>query len=897
MGRHDIERQFERFRQKGDAEALERVFDATAPELLRVAMHLSKDAARAEDLVQGTFVAAIEHAHGWDGERRLMPWLLGILARQAARARREAARSPDPELVASPSTPDPVAASEAAELAGALTGALDGLPSPYREVLAPHLLDGKRAVDIARELERAPGTVRMQILRGLELLRNALPPSLATGFLLSTGTRGEAAVRAAVLEKAAQTGPALAALGAASVTTPLLFLGGITMSVKVVLGIVGAAGAVAATWIWASSGSGPAAAPAAAIVIPERTALVEPVADAPRATTAEIPAAAERAAVKTVDDDDVAEVDAAPGWWLVGTLRGLAPDLDSPPVINVFCQQSSADTVAALPNADGTFEVDLSDIFTASGSGATRELLVSINHPAYLVANASITADEATTRADPGARTEIHRDIDMFPASGVEGRVVVPTGHPMNTVSVVLFHTGEDGAPGDEVRNIEPEPDGTFGIHKREPGSYLVAASSEGLMPAFEHVYFAAGEIAHPADLVLEAGAVAIQGRLELLPGMPLAGCRVEARRTTIEKGSDGWHWATLEWRHDHFELSMSAATTDAEGNFELTGLRPGRHALTLNEVPGIDAFIDIEPLESPAPATGVLLAPELARLTIEVTSAGEPVAESKVQVVNPPYWHDVTTQPDGRCTVLVDAATDYSVYANKEGFETRSVELPAEARALDLGVPIELPPSAVGTATLVFEPHMRGEAPLERIKVNLTATEDTPYSHVEEVLTLTDGVFTLRELHPGPYQVEIEPDEDAYGPYYASWYRSALFHVTLVNGEIERRTIDFAVGGRLRLTVVGFEGGEVENTCQIFDDAGSEMPVRYVMRSFEDNIITIGATTHSTFLDHPAEVYPNLLPGSYLIRLEIDGYAPLERTVRVPAGELTEVELHVQKL
>jgi DNA-directed RNA polymerase specialized sigma24 family protein len=34
--------------------------------------------------VQATFLAAIERAGSFDARRRLMPWLLGILARQAS---------------------------------------------------------------------------------------------------------------------------------------------------------------------------------------------------------------------------------------------------------------------------------------------------------------------------------------------------------------------------------------------------------------------------------------------------------------------------------------------------------------------------------------------------------------------------------------------------------------------------------------------------------------------------------------------------------------------------------------------------------------------------------------------------------------------------------------------
>lgn len=50
---------FERFR-RGDAAALGELFDRVAPALLRIAVHLARDPGEAEDLLQATFLKAIE---------------------------------------------------------------------------------------------------------------------------------------------------------------------------------------------------------------------------------------------------------------------------------------------------------------------------------------------------------------------------------------------------------------------------------------------------------------------------------------------------------------------------------------------------------------------------------------------------------------------------------------------------------------------------------------------------------------------------------------------------------------------------------------------------------------------------------------------------------------------
>lgn len=60
MNTDPADRAFALYRKTGDVAALGALFDLVAPELLRVSAHLTRDVHAAEDLVQETFVAAIE---------------------------------------------------------------------------------------------------------------------------------------------------------------------------------------------------------------------------------------------------------------------------------------------------------------------------------------------------------------------------------------------------------------------------------------------------------------------------------------------------------------------------------------------------------------------------------------------------------------------------------------------------------------------------------------------------------------------------------------------------------------------------------------------------------------------------------------------------------------------
>src|SRR5262249_48886514 len=167
---HTTDSLFRRYCRTGDPRALGVVFDRTAPELLRIAGWLCGNRADAEDLLQRTFLLAIESRASFDGSRRALPWLCGILTNQARDLQRErpgrAALTPNAQ---SARAPEQLAAD--AEFARAVARARDDLGPPYREVLALHFEQGLEAGEIAARLQRPAGTVRTQLMRALRLLR------------------------------------------------------------------------------------------------------------------------------------------------------------------------------------------------------------------------------------------------------------------------------------------------------------------------------------------------------------------------------------------------------------------------------------------------------------------------------------------------------------------------------------------------------------------------------------------------------------------------------------------------------------------------------------------------------------------------------------------------------
>lgn len=125
-----------RYRATGDAKALAALFDATAPSLFRIALSLVRDATAAEDALQETYLAALEHLDRYDASRPLVPWLVGILRVMALRARREAARVPDPVRVAAVAGAEREGEvpAERGEDSQRVRAAIEQLDEPYRSV-------------------------------------------------------------------------------------------------------------------------------------------------------------------------------------------------------------------------------------------------------------------------------------------------------------------------------------------------------------------------------------------------------------------------------------------------------------------------------------------------------------------------------------------------------------------------------------------------------------------------------------------------------------------------------------------------------------------------------------------------------------------------------------------
>lgn len=237
------EQSFREFRQRADTSALAEVFDALAPQLLLVAAHVSPTGVEAEDLLQGTFLDAIEKAARWDEDRPLLPWLIGILVNRAREERRRRERTFDGVRLQRPEEPEPLDALAANEAIEQVATALRSLPRQLRLTLTMRLVHGLTPTEIAHALGCPIATAKTRLQRGMEWLRKVLPAGIGASIAgLVTAERGLAAVRTVVLDRAAELAiPASAIAGAAKSAVAVatgVVAGGLVMKKLLVVGAV-----------------------------------------------------------------------------------------------------------------------------------------------------------------------------------------------------------------------------------------------------------------------------------------------------------------------------------------------------------------------------------------------------------------------------------------------------------------------------------------------------------------------------------------------------------------------------------------------------------------------------------------------------------------------------------
>lgn len=538
-----VDSQFARFCRTGDPAALGSVFDRTAPELVRIACYLTGNRADAEDLVQRTFLAAIERRGAFAAERRAMPWLCGILANHARQLQRDRARQPVHARGDEPSS-DPAVEAAQRELDERLQQLRGELSAPYADVLRLHLEQGLTAKEIAGRLSRPAGTVRTQLVRALTQLKQRLPDGFVAGGLFAILARPSSAQAPTLLAmrqqlvQAAGTPAAPAATGAVVAVTGGWLVGKMIAVVASLLLCV-------LLWpLWAAVA--PPSSPGAPAPSSASVAVATPLPTAPPASSpAEV---ANREAVAGVAPVAV-DADRGHATLVVRAIHAGAPV----PHLGVFADRGrSVARRDAVTDTQGIAVLEHLTPGTWSVDSTFGERGRQLRHPRPAV----------TLHA--GERHELV--LDLTSAATCHGLVVDAQDRPI-AAARIWVSVEDDDTHGHELGLTAA--DGTFAVPIA--GAHYLGARKAGFAPS--HVTLArANEPGSPLRLRLLHAGGAVRGRVQDERGQAVAFAKVLV-------GEERQHFAasSLQQGDDYVPRGVEVAT-NGDGSFAIEGLAIGLH-------------------------------------------------------------------------------------------------------------------------------------------------------------------------------------------------------------------------------------------------------------------------------------------------------------------------------
>ena len=883
-----LETLFDRYRARGDVQALARVFDRTAAELLRVAMHLVRDPVAAEDLLQETFLTAIEHAERYDRARPLVPWLVGILTNHARRHRRREARRPDPTRLPARGTHAPDG-----ELEARVAERIDALPDRYRQIVFLRLRFGMQPAAIAHLLGMPPATVRTRLHRGIERVRARLPAGLALALLPPPSPlRGVDAVREAVVGHASTT----AVTAGATTTVGLVTLGSLavtkTQSLVLLALLVGAlAGGYAIL--------GPSD-------LDDRS-------QGETATTpreAEGPALVARGTPAVADGDgDLADTEDAEGDDHAGgplRVAGTVVDEEGKPVpgaaIDLWTRRGAV--IDHLPSAraddTGRYRVALGALLgLAPLQLATGTLYVRARAPGFRPGEP--TEFELVAHAEGGL---LEGDALLERGVGIAGRVVDRSGRPVPRIAVTVRTDPANG----QAWMMRTDDTGRYALPGEAPGTYVASVeNSRGTARSAPRIV-KAGETVTMPDLVLDEHP-SVQGVVQAADGTPLPGVVVQAavfdaaqaerlaagdevsvRGVPIRAGEGGTFVAHAPVG-GRVHLLLDGDDPDASAVVASPG---DRGVVVRARAPAIVArVVDAQGRPLPGASIGLrgwrgahrdvpeqLAAGTLSRA--EATALADMSEGGRVQGADGTYTTFV--QPGARWIVsarVVGAWPAETVVSVDEGLAVRRVDLVIhEAQPdghLDLTV---LEPD--GTRLTNFAVSLR---------TPLGTGLGTPSCDEEGVLP---------PLHSGDLCIRVLPNArrnhmaEMYGV--GTWLLPARARVTVPPAGRVPLTIRLEEGGRFRLRLVYPEGEEPKRDSlrvRLFPAGES---VRFTYAAYWIHPRDDGQTSVSSrFLPGEPRLNARLLaPGTYRVEFRTQHHGTHERTVTIRAGVVTDLEIEL---
>jgi hypothetical protein len=541
--------------------------------------------------------------------------------------------------------------------------------------------------------------------------------------------------------------------------------------------------------------------------------------------------------------------------------------------------------------------------------------------------------------APPPAETEL--GLVARRGHTLRGRVAGADGGPAAGVRVGLLEP-RDGGWASAHDDDTTDGEGRFAIHHAGAGPRALQALAPGRGSAFrddltfaEDAVRAGGEPADEVALVLcgsgtlagvvvdPAGAPAPGHRLWALPAGRAEPDLNDAERIALTRGE-----GTIDGR----------ATSDAAGQFRMTGLRPGAY-----DVWGYDAAERTYALRTAAPVgTGSadlrIVAARHALVVRVLDHRGQPIAprvigdyafdvgaaderpalacvraDSEGRPDTEWIRRDVShaVEADGAVVLELVPGVPYlvGVVSARHPLQEARVLLPPErfVERLDVRLP---PPEPPGTLELaILRPDGTPHADAANVRVRSILSGATLSSTGNR---FTGSAFTAT-LPAGRYQVAVDadPPRGQHGGFLEPTpFAPVELEVVLRAGEVTARDVRLGASGRLRVLVRLPAGplepapGEAEDeedpwirgASLVLLPAGGGAPVRVEFDASRLPSWFHDVSTHKAPDGVEVTSMSPIPPGRYVARLTAPGCTPVERAIEIRAGEVARLAAELER-
>ncbi|HEX8153495.1 MAG TPA: carboxypeptidase regulatory-like domain-containing protein [Thermoanaerobaculia bacterium] len=450
---------------------------------------------------------------------------------------------------------------------------------------------------------------------------------------------------------------------------------------------------------------------------------------------------------------------------LSGTRGGGGMVMVGPPALRSFTSEDGSFTLENVPAGQGE---------------------VVVQAPGY-------TTGRVTNLVVEEGKTIENVEVAMDTGVRVSGKVTGPDGSGVQGVSVGL----ESGSPIPGMRGIgglqtdgaTTDASGEYTLEAIEPGEKTLSFSHNKYLPLQKKVTLSGREAR--VDATLSSG-LKINGTVTTEAGVPVADARVSA--SSASAGGFGGR----------------SATTDANGNFSLDSMTPGRYTFVARKSGYAEGALRDFDISSGAPVRVVLKSG--ATITGRVTG----LSDNDLQQVAVE-----ARGSEGSASGVVDAAGNYTI----EGAPTGTVRVSAvtmrgfSSRKTTAPKSVQVEPGGRATVDLEFRSDtvvrgrvIRNGKPMANAQVAFWPRGVA--GSQSSVQTDDSGTYSVDGLEDGEYNVQVV-DMARFSPYRTTYTvrGSGTFDIDIKAAELRGRVVDSSTGAPIEKARVQFRGSAPEDS------------------------------------------------------------------------------------